>query len=216
LAFPFSGVQKIGIIFAKERKIKPVKQWKAQCRILVATGKIAFAKAFCNRFGIRNVMFFVFSRFKQSEMKLYTKLARGLLSVFVFIAVSQTSCAQQVAPPSGISFHQGTWAEAIALAKKEKKLIFVDAYAKWCGPCKWMSANIFTMPDVGDFFNKNFVNVKMDMEIGEGRDLARTWGITAYPTLMFFNSTGTETKRFIGAKRTGEEFINLGKSVIGT
>ena len=61
---------------------------------------------------------------------------------------------------SGIEFFHGSWDEALELAKKEHKAIFMDAYAEWCGPCKRMAKNIFTQKEVGDFFNKHFINVK--------------------------------------------------------
>ena len=64
----------------------------------------------------------------------------------------------------GIEFFKGTWEEALAEASAKEKLIFVDAYAVWCGPCKRMAKNVFTQDKVGEFFNKNFVNMKIDME----------------------------------------------------
>lgn len=39
----------------------------------------------------------------------------------------------------------------MAKAKTEDKLLFVDAFAKWCGPCKSMAKNVFTQQKVGDF-----------------------------------------------------------------
>ncbi|GAH00631.1 unnamed protein product, partial [marine sediment metagenome] len=68
----------------------------------------------------------------------------------------------------GINFNVHSFEEAIKTAKAENKLIFVDAYTTWCGPCKWMSKNVFTEGKVGDYFNESFVNVKIDMEKGEG------------------------------------------------
>ena len=47
-------------------------------------------------------------------------------------------------------------------------MIFLDAYASWCGPCKMLQKNVFTKKAVGDFYNSKFINVKMDMEKGEG------------------------------------------------
>jgi len=89
----------------------------------------------------------------------------------------------------GIQFFKGTWEEALKAAETEKKLIFLDAYASWCGPCKLMARNTFTNEKVGDFFNANFINVKMDMEKTEdGKRLSRKYRLSAYPTLYFVNN----------------------------
>ncbi len=40
---------------------------------------------------------------------------------------------------TGIKFEDGNFSSLLAKAKKDKKLIFLDAYASWCGPCKLMA-----------------------------------------------------------------------------
>lgn len=109
-----------------------------------------------------------------------------------------------------IKFQQGSWADVVAAAKKQNKPIFVDAYTTWCGPCKWMTANVFTDKAVGDYFNQNFINYKMDMEKGEGPVFARNNGIKAYPTLLFFDKNEKEIHRVLGAK-PADQFITVGK-----
>ena len=64
----------------------------------------------------------------------------------------------------GVKFEEGTFAEALALAKKENKLVFMDCYTAWCGPCKILAKKIFPIKEIGDFFNAHFVNIQMDME----------------------------------------------------
>lgn len=107
----------------------------------------------------------------------------------------------------GIDFFQGTFQEAKILANKHSKgflkfqkerLIFVDAYATWCGPCKKMSANTFTQPSVGEYFDKYFVNLKIDCEKGEGIDLCRKWGVGAYPTLIILDTDGNIVAKQVG------------------
>ena len=90
----------------------------------------------------------------------------------------------------GISFFEGSFDEAKALAAKEGKLIFMDSYAKWCGPCKRMSRDVFTAEEVGEFFNANFINLKMDMETEEGRLLNKTYKVAVYPTLFILDADG--------------------------
>lgn len=104
----------------------------------------------------------------------------------------------------GINFQDISFQAALKKAKKEKKLIFVDAYAEWCGPCKWMEANTFREKEVGDAFNKKFINLKIDMEKGEGPELARKYNVRAYPTLMLINGDGKVVKRILGAKKKGQ------------
>lgn len=89
----------------------------------------------------------------------------------------------------GIKFFQGTWAEALTAAETDNKIIFLDAYAAWCGPCKLMTANTFTDEKVGHYFNENFISFKMDMEKNaDGPRLSSKYALKAYPTLFFVNS----------------------------
>jgi len=113
----------------------------------------------------------------------------------------------------GIEFFKGTWAEALELAKAEEKVIFVDAYAEWCGPCKRMARNVFTDAEVGDFYNDNFINLKIDMEKPKNRDFSQKYPAAAFPTLYFIDFTGEVVEKIKGAQ-TVEQFINLGKSVV--
>ncbi len=114
----------------------------------------------------------------------------------------------------GISFFHGTWAEALASSKKENKLIFLDAYAAWCGPCKTMAKNTFTKKDVGDFFNANFINVKMDMEKDpEGQRLSNKFKLRAYPTLYFINGNEALIHQELGMQKP-KQLIQLGEQVL--
>jgi thiol:disulfide interchange protein len=113
----------------------------------------------------------------------------------------------------GIQFFQGTWEEAKAKAKAENKIIFVDAYAVWCGPCKWMDVHVFSDERVGAFFNEHFISYKFDMEKGEGPDFARTYAVRGYPTLLFVAGDGKEVHRTMGS-RSIETLIELGEEAL--
>ncbi|MFT5823627.1 MAG: thioredoxin 1 [Crocinitomix sp.] len=114
----------------------------------------------------------------------------------------------------GINFFHGTWQEALAIAQEENKLIFLDAYAAWCGPCKMMARTTFKEKEVGDFFNANFINVKMDMEKhAEGPRLSNDLYLTAYPTLYFLNHTEKPVYKTLGFL-DAEKLISEGKKAL--
>lgn len=105
----------------------------------------------------------------------------------------------------GIVFFNGTLKEALVKAKAENKLVFFDAYASWCGPCKAMEKNVFTDKEVGEYFNNKFVSVRIDMEKGEGPELAKHFtSIDGYPSLLFLNNKGNVIKTLLGSRNTDE------------
>jgi thiol-disulfide isomerase/thioredoxin len=103
-----------------------------------------------------------------------------------------------------------SWEQIKAKAARENKMIFFDAYTTWCGPCKYLEESVYTDAAVAAYFNANFINVKFDMEEGEGIELSEEFGITSYPTLLFFSPDGSPVHIFIGALNA-KEFIDLGK-----
>ena len=135
-------------------------------------------------------------------------MTRLILSITLLLFVSNS-----FAQDKGVDFFKGSWEEVLAESKKTGKPIFVDAYAVWCGPCKWMSSNVFTRQDVGEFYNANYVNYKFDMERGEGRIFANKYKVTAYPTLFFLDSDGKVVHRVLGAKNV-EQFLQEGRKAI--
>jgi thiol:disulfide interchange protein len=114
---------------------------------------------------------------------------------------------------TGIQFFHGTFAEAQVKAKQENKLIFMDAYTSWCAPCRFMAANVFTDQSVGEYYNAHFINMKVDMEKGEGIDLSRRYSVMAYPTLLFLDGNGEVKSRTMGGKPAAE-FIALGQKAV--
>ncbi|UKJ07647.1 thioredoxin family protein [Solitalea lacus] len=100
--------------------------------------------------------------------------------------------------------HDVPFKEVLAEAKKQNKLIFFDAYTSWCGPCKVMSNTVFKTDSVADFFNQTFVNLKVDMEKGEGPQLKDKFGVSAYPTLMFIDGGGNVVHKIVGSAPVGE------------
>lgn len=113
----------------------------------------------------------------------------------------------------GIEFFHGTWEETLAKAKEEDKIIFVDAFTTWCGPCKSMAANTFPNPEVGALFNQHFISVKIDMEKEMGLQFKKKFPVSAFPTLFFIDYDEAVVKKVVGAK-SPTDLIQIGESVV--
>ncbi len=143
---------------------------------------------------------------------------KGLKIVFAALLVFVLASFRLAPNPKedlGIKFFHGTFEQAKQLAKEENKLIFMDAYASWCGPCKMMARGTFKKEAVGTFFNENFINLKIDMEKGEGPQLSRKFGVSAYPTLIFINSKGEEVAKTLGY-HSKSALLELGELVVSS
>jgi len=112
----------------------------------------------------------------------------------------------------GIHFQRGDWNQALSLARKENKLIFLDIYATWCGPCKKLKSHSFSNNRVGSFFNTHFINVSMDGEKGEGAMLSAQYNLNSYPSLYFIDGTG-KVVSYSGGYQSSDELLDLGKSI---
>ncbi|MES2589149.1 MAG: thioredoxin family protein [Bacteroidota bacterium] len=132
----------------------------------------------------------------------------GVSSAFITKETKET-----VAGAGGIEFKTMTLEEAKKEANATGKIIFIDCYTEWCGPCKRMAATAFVDESVGKLFNSKFINLKIEMEKNaDGPELARTYSVKAYPTLIFIDGNGKLTKSVVGMQ-TAEQLLAVGKSI---
>lgn len=103
-----------------------------------------------------------------------------------------------------INFEHENLPGIIARAKAASKLVFVDCYTEWCGPCKQMSKHVFTIDSIADFFNSRFINLKLDMEKGEGPEAGKKYKVGAYPSFLIFDGEGTLLYKFVGGMEAAE------------
>ncbi len=113
----------------------------------------------------------------------------------------------------GVKFiHKITnWSDIVKQAQKEDKYIFIDCYTTWCGPCKKVQEEIFTQKNIGDFFNANFVNIKLQIDETKNDDEATIslrpfirnfvdrYNVNSYPTFIILDNFGEPIHKFIGA-----------------
>ena len=127
--------------------------------------------------------------------------------VILFLGLLETVTAQ-------ITFFEGTFEDAVAKAKKEKKNLFIDFYAEWCEPCKLMAEKVFTLPEVGAYFNTNFVCCQLNAEASENKALVQKYKVNALPTLLFLNVKG-EVLHSINGTKDPTAFLHEAKVVTG-
>ena len=114
----------------------------------------------------------------------------------------------------GIKFEKMSFEKAQKQSLKSGQLIFIDAYTDWCGPCKKMAATSFKDKEVGELFNKNFINLKIEMEKDpDRREIAAKYRVRAYPTLLIIDGEGNLVKQVIGFQ-SKDRLIALAEAVI--
>lgn len=115
----------------------------------------------------------------------------------------------------GINFLNDTIFEnALKLAQEQQKMIFIDCYAVWCGPCNFMFREIFTDERVGEFHNKHFINLKYDMEKPYGIRIRSKFEVKGFPTYLYLSPEGELIHRGIGATRDAETFLEISKTAL--
>jgi thioredoxin-related protein len=127
---------------------------------------------------------------------------------------------------TGIQWTNGlSWEQIKEKAKNENKLIFVDAYATWCGPCKLMDKDVYPDKHVGDVLNQQFLSVRVQMDqtanddeqvkswYSVAQEFNQQYSIGGYPSFLFFNSGGKLVHKALGFKDVST-FIQLAKDAL--
>ena len=106
-----------------------------------------------------------------------------ITSIYSFRSVAQQKVQE-------IKFSTTSYKEVLAAAKASHKKVFVDAFATWCAPCKELQQRTFRDPEAAAYFNKHFINFSIDVEKGEGVELASTWQVDGLPALLIVDENG--------------------------
>jgi thiol:disulfide interchange protein len=120
---------------------------------------------------------------------------------------------EALAGDEDIHFFEGSIKEAVSEAKKDNKLVFIDVYATWCGPCIRMKKTSFRSVAVGQLYNQHFINIAIDGETPEGAKVIKQYGVQAYPTLLFIDAEGKLVGKSVGFQ--GEQsLLSIGQQAL--
>ena len=86
----------------------------------------------------------------------------------------------------GPKFIDDDYAKALKQAKAQKKLLFVDAWARWCHTCIAMKEQVFTRPAFAAF-EKDVVFASIDTERTKSDAFLKKFPIEVWPTLLFID-----------------------------
>jgi len=126
----------------------------------------------------------------------------------LFLLITTFSSAQ-------IQFESGTFEQVKQKAKEENKYIFIDVYATWCAPCKWMEKEVFSQNELGDYYNQHFINYKVDIGNKEGQIFARDYQVVSFPSLFFVKTDGTIVKKIV-TKQDAKALLSTAQSIVKT
>jgi thiol-disulfide isomerase/thioredoxin len=154
------------------------------------------------------------------------KIKSSFIKASILFLAFLTGSASFAQTEKGMHFEHGlSWQQVLAKAKKENKFIFIDCFTTWCGPCKMMSAKVFPLEEVGQFYNEKFINIKVQLDttkndneevkswFAAGKELADKYNVKAYPTYLFFDADGQVVHRAIGSSDAAT-FIKKGKDAL--
>ncbi|MCS4166707.1 MULTISPECIES: thioredoxin family protein [unclassified Sphingobacterium] len=138
---------------------------------------------------------------------------RSIIALCLTILFGNLAQAQT----KGVKFVEGlSWKQIKERAQAENKFIFVELFATWCGPCQYMSNEIFPLEQVGQPINQNFISVRVQMDSTESdnanvkkwyadaRAISNEYNIQSFPTFLIFNPNGQVVHRIVGASDAPE------------
>jgi thioredoxin-related protein len=134
---------------------------------------------------------------------------KNYLLFLFFILCLHNAAAQN----KGLQFQDLSYEQALQKSAAEKKPVFLFGYATWCHFCEYMKDSVLITEAVGNFYNQNFICIKMDLE-KEGKNLnQKTIRAKSFPVLLFMNAQGEMLHRVTG-KKDAQDFLQIGNDAI--
>lgn len=125
-------------------------------------------------------------------------LAAALIALLPMAGCSRPEARSEEAhaPGGGIAFAAGSFDEALAKARSERRLLLVDVYTDWCGWCRKLDREVFSDRRVAEAA-RDLVAVRVNAEKG-GEKVADRYDVQGFPTILFVDGSGNIVKRIDG------------------
>lgn len=134
------------------------------------------------------------------------QVMRRFLSCVILFASASLASAE--AP-----FFDGSFDDACKAAREKGKVLMVDFYTTWCGPCKMLDRHTWPDQAVKNWLGERTIPLKIDAE--KNRPLAARYKIRSYPTMVFIRPDGSELGRTVGFQQPQTFLRNAATAIKG-
>lgn len=138
---------------------------------------------------------------------------KKIVFAFVFSLIALGAFAQNKA----LFLDNEPWEKVMKKAKKADKMVFVDCYASWCGPCKHLMNDVFPQKEVSEYLEANFVCAKYDIEQENGTEFTTLYPnrIFGVPTMFIIDAQGNLLQVIRGAREADDLLSTIKEGLAG-
>jgi thiol-disulfide isomerase/thioredoxin len=102
----------------------------------------------------------------------------------------------RAAEPVSAPFESLNFEDALKKAATEHRLVLIDFFTTWCGPCKMLDKQTWSNPEVQAALQEKVIALKIDAE--KEAELAKRYNIDAYPSMVILTPDGTLKDKYVG------------------